>query len=119
MHKNILSTEQLNFLPFLKNFSSSFGLAGGTAIALHLGHRRSKWKDYVDLYFIIKSGISLKKIISRAEKIFGNNFNEKIFRSQLSYFKDLDYSEKVDYLLGFEITDEKIKKELTATSLEK
>jgi hypothetical protein len=41
MHKNILSKEQLDFLPFLKNFSNDFGLAGGTAIALHLGHRRT------------------------------------------------------------------------------
>jgi hypothetical protein len=79
--------------------------------------RRSKWKDYVDLYFIIKSGVSLKRIISRADKIFGNNFNEKIFRVQLAYFKDIDYSEKVDYLPGFEIADERIKKELIQMSL--
>jgi hypothetical protein len=203
MHKNILSREQLDFLPFLKNFSPAFSLAGGTAIALHLGHRRSidfdlfsvkefnnsavqrkilknkkiervfvdhqgeytilvdgikltflhypfavefkdelesfikmpdlltlaalkayalgrrsKWKDYVDLYFILENKINLGKIIKRAEKIFGNNFNEKIFRAQLAYFKDLDYSEEVDYLPGFEIADDKIKKELTRISLE-
>jgi len=202
MHKNILSAAQLDFLPFLKNFSKDFGLAGGTAIALHLGHRRSldfdlfsvkefdnaaiqrkilrkkkirqvfvdqrgeytvlvdgikltflyypfsiefrdrlddfiklpdlptlaalkayalgrrsKWKDYVDLYFILKNKISLKDIIKRSVKIFGKNFNEKIFRAQLSYFKDLDYSEKVDYLAGFAVADDKIKKELAEISL--
>jgi hypothetical protein len=202
MRKNILSPEQLKFLPFLKNFSIAFGLAGGTAVALRIGHRRSidfdlfsteefsnsavqrkilkkkkiqkvfvdhqgeytvlvdgikltflyypfpikfkdsldefiktpdlptlaalkayalgrrsKWKDYVDLYFVMKNKISLDKIIKQAVKIFGNNFNEKIFRAQLSYFKDLDYSEKIDYLPGFEIGDEEIKKELVKISL--
>ncbi|MDD5528345.1 MAG: hypothetical protein PHO56_05270 [Patescibacteria group bacterium] len=133
MHKEILSREQLGILPLLKNFSADFGLAGGTAIALRLGHRRSlavlaalkayalgrrsKWKDYVDLYFIMKNKVGLKKIINQAEKIFGRNFNEKIFRAQLAYFKDLDYSEKVEYLKGFEVPDEVIKKELIKISL--
>lgn len=79
--------------------------------------RRSKWKDYVDLYFILKSGINLNKIIKKADKIFENNFNEKIFRTQLSYFNDIDYSEQVDYLKGFEVNDKKIKEELLDFSL--
>lgn len=33
-------------------------------------------------------------------------FNEKLFREQLSYFEDIDYSEEVDYLPGFSATDE-------------
>jgi len=202
MHKEILNKKQLEFLPFLKNFSKDFGLVGGTAIALYLGHRRSidfdlfslkeidnlkiqrkivkskkiqtvfinskdeytilvdgikltflyypfkidfnnklddiiflpdletlaalkayalgrrsKWKDYVDLYFILKSGVSLNKIIKKAENIFENNFNEKIFRTQLSYFNDIDYSEQVDYLRGFKVSDKKIKEELINFSL--
>lgn len=79
--------------------------------------RRSKWKDYVDLYFIFKSGVSLKKIIIRANKIFGNNFNEKIFRTQLSYFSDIDYSEKVVYLKDFEVDDKEVRRFLIAMSL--
>ena len=42
MHRKVLSPEQLNLLPLLRTFSHlGFFLVGGTAIALHLGHRRS------------------------------------------------------------------------------
>jgi hypothetical protein len=122
----LLDGIKLTFLyyPFLINFTDSLDgfielpdLLTLAALKAYALGRRSKWKDYVDLYFITKSGISLKKIISKAEKIFGNNFNEKIFRVQLAYFKDLDYSEKIDYLPDFEVADEKVKKELIKTSL--
>ncbi len=200
MHQEILDKKQKEMVPFLGGFSEDFGLAGGTAIALHIGHRRSidfdlmtvkefrtvdiqkkimkskkiesvsvdqegeytvliggiritflhypfpisfteelegirmadlltlsalkayalgrraKWKDYVDLYFIMKDFV-IGDIIKKAEEIFGNSFNEKIFRTQLSYFKDIDYSEKLEYLPGFEVSDEVIKKELAEKSL--
>lgn len=60
--------------------------------------RRSKWKDYVDLYFIIKSYFSIEQISKRAKELFDQMFSEKLFRAQLSYFKDIDYSEPVEYL---------------------
>jgi len=41
MHTEILSKEQKELFPFLKRYQRSFYLVGGTAIALHLGHRRS------------------------------------------------------------------------------
>ena len=41
MHEEILTPEQSELLPLLKMFSEEFYLAGGTAIALYLGHRRS------------------------------------------------------------------------------
>lgn len=202
MHKETLSREQEDFLPKIAPFSKDYGLAGGTAIAFYIGHRRSidfdlftdkefnsltlknkikknikiekiivdklgeftfisnkvkftffhypykikfskkinntiklpnlltlaamkayslghraKWKDYVDLYFIIKDYFSVSKIIKKAEDIFSSEFNEKIFRTQLSYFKDIDYTEKVIYMKGFEISDEVIKKGLIKFSL--
>ncbi len=40
-HKEILTKEQIKLLPLLGKFSKDFGLVGGTAVALHLGHRRS------------------------------------------------------------------------------
>lgn len=100
--------DDIIFLPDLETLAALKAYALG---------RRSKWKDYVDLYFIIKSGLNLNKIIKRANKIFENNFNEKIFRTQLSYFNDIDYSEQVDYLKGFEVSDKKIKEELIRSSL--
>jgi hypothetical protein len=60
----------------------------------------------------------MKDIISKTKEIFGNDFNEKIFRSQLSYFDDIDYSEKVEYLKGGEIDDEEVKKNLKEQSLQ-
>ena len=41
MHKEILTKEQEDLLPIIKQFFSDYYLVGGTAIALHLGHRRS------------------------------------------------------------------------------
>lgn len=205
MHKEILTKEQIDLLPLVRAFSRNFGLVGGTAIALQIGHRRSidfdlftlkdfnnarvrkmikehgvkigktyqdetgqftfqtnnvrftffyypfkiefsehwenilrlpdletlaamkayalgrraKWKDYVDLYFIIKRFHSIKQIMEKCEEIFKGEFNEKIFREQLGYFDDIDYSEKVLFLPGHEVADSRIKKELIQFSLEK
>jgi len=203
MHKEILSDKQNIMLPLIKKFYSDFGLVGGTAIALHLGHRRSidfdlvslkdlqsekikeeikkfagienvmidekneltlvtesvkltffkypfkisftvrfedtinlpdlitlaamkaytlgrraKWKDYVDLYFVLKQ-YSIIDLIEKAKSIFINEFNEKLFREQLSYFDDIDYSEKIDYIAGFAVSDEAVKEFLRNTSLQK
>lgn len=62
--------------------------------------RRSKWKDYVDLFFLLKDKFTLQQIIDRAIMIFGDLFSDKLFRSQLSYFDDIDYTEEVDYLVN-------------------
>lgn len=202
MHKEILTKEQANLLPLVKLFKKDFGLVGGTAIALHIGHRESidfdlfsleefenakirakirrakgtyrtirdetgqftiivngiyftffhyqfkivfskkfedtinipnlatlgamkayalgrrpKWKDYVDLYFIIKNHCLMQEICKKANQIFGKEFNEKLFRSQLSYFDDINYQEEVIYKKGFETSKETIKKALVEFSL--
>lgn len=203
MHKEILTETQAKLLPIVKLFSKKFGLVGGTAVALHFGHResidfdlfsfnefsnysiktkitkhlaidtilvnkkgeytflidgvkftffqfpykidfsesfgdivklpdiltlaamkafalgrRAKWKDYVDLYFILKANHTVSEITAKGVEIFGNEFNEKIFRTQLAYFEDIDYSEQVVYREGFEVDDEIIKKALVEFSLE-
>jgi hypothetical protein len=203
MHKEILTKEQNKLLPLIALFSKSFGLVGGTAIALHLGHRRSvdfdlfseekfgnqsllnkvsdfgrideivvnkldeltlvikgvkltffrypykitysesfgyrikipdlltlaamkafalgqraKWKDYVDLYFIIKGHFSIGRISKKSLEIFGDAFNEKLFRSQLAYFEGINYDEAVKFLPGLEVKDEIIKKKLAELSVE-
>ena len=202
LHPEILTKEQKELLPLAGKFYKDFGLVGGTAIALHIGHResidfdlfsfeefknvnikkkilrnkrigrvirdeadqftfvingvlftffrypfkinyevdfdktlkipslltlaamkifalgrRAKWKDYVDLYFIIKDFHSLSEIVEHAKSIFKNEFNEKICREQLAYFQDINYSERIKYLKGFEVNDKIIKKELIEFSL--
>lgn len=201
MHKEILNNNQLELLPLVKHFKREFYLVGGTAIALHLGHRRSidfdlfksgrlvlkrilnkisafrsytvtrrveeqlnltmndvkftffeypypidanckfediiklpdllslasmkvfalgrrsKWKDYVDLYFILKDHYTVKQIVVASENIYGQLFSEKLFRAQLSYFDDIDYSEDIEYLVK-QPSDKEIKKFLTETALD-
>jgi len=203
MHDEVLSDKQKDLLPFVASFSDNFGLIGGTAVALQLGHRtsidfdlatfsqletdrirgqigdqykvdsvlidetneytlvisgvkitflsypfkfnfdvsykefikmpdlitlaaikgyalgrRAKWKDYVDLYFIF-SKYSFDEVIKRANTIFGNEFNEKLFREELAYFDDIDHTEEVNYMDGFEVKDEVIKQKLNEISLQK
>lgn len=60
--------------------------------------RRSKWKDYVDLYFLLNFKITLHQLIEKAKEIFSSHFNSKLFREQLCYFEDIDYSETVEYI---------------------
>ncbi|NCP61488.1 MAG: nucleotidyl transferase AbiEii/AbiGii toxin family protein [Flavobacteriales bacterium] len=193
MHTEIFNDKQIELLPYIKPFKKSFYMVGGTAIALHIGHRRSidfdlftnkqlkkvkikgdlaqipfnklpifedfdqlhfiindvkmtffsfpftvkhpvednlnisiptlrslaamkafalgrraKWKDYVDLYFIIREYYNLKEICSEAEAIFGQQFSEKLFRQQLAYHKDIDYTESVEFLVP-PVPDDEIK----------
>jgi hypothetical protein len=182
MHLEILNKEQLALLPIISQFKREFYLVGGTAIALHIGHResidfdlfkekdirkkdifsklkntdytvsfadynqinmfsngvkitffsfpypvplnaqlkgilklpdlltlaamkafalgrRSKWKDYVDLYFILKSHFTLNEITIKAKEIFKDEFIEKQFIGQLGYFKGINYDEEVIFLI--------------------
>lgn len=201
MHTNILSSKQQELLPLIKQFSDDFGLVGGTAIALYLGHRRSidfdlfrsksfniqnirstimkkwkiehtyiqgegeltilvnqvkmtffhfpyklpfdvdfqgiihipdlltlsamkvfalghraKWKDYVDLYFLFHR-FDLNELCKKAIKLFGTQFNEKLFRVQLGYFTDIDYTEEVEFMEGVEISQKEIHEYLKNISL--
>jgi len=194
MQKEILSDRQKELLPFLKKFKRNYYLAGGTAIALNIGHRksidfdlftdsplnkkkisneieklnfevqplffdvdqqhflindvkftflnypypiehtnlfsdvislpslldlaamkafalgrRSKWKDYVDLYFILKEYYTMAEIIARAKFYFPDQTNEKLFRNQLAFHKDIDYSEEVDYVIDNPPSQKEIK----------
>lgn len=79
--------------------------------------QRAKWKDYVDLYFVLRDYYSITEIAKEAKKIFGDEFNEKLFRTQLAYFEDIDYSEEINFMKGFEESDQVIKKALTEYSL--
>jgi len=87
----------------------------GAMKAFALG-RRAKWKDYVDLFFIFQR-YSFQELIDRTSLIFKTEFNEKLFRTQLGYFEDIDYSEEIEYMEGFSKKDEDIKNFLEIISL--
>ncbi|MCF6365352.1 MAG: nucleotidyl transferase AbiEii/AbiGii toxin family protein [Bacteroidales bacterium] len=78
---------------------------------------RAKWKDYVDMYFLLKNNIQLKEITNQAKNIFEDAFNIKLFHQQLSYFADIDYSEPVTFLSKNLPSDEEIKEFLTEKAL--
>ena len=203
MHDEILNADQLKLLPLMARFRREYYLVGGTAIALHIGHRRSvdfdmfkmsainhkknldkivaagfdhqvtrrveeqmnllvngvkltffqypfpvvpednfqkvfrlpslislaamkayalglrsKWKDYVDLYFLLTKHFTIADISAKATELFGELFSEKLFRAQLSYFDDVDYTEQVEYIIPNPPAEEEIKASLTKISLQ-
>jgi hypothetical protein len=78
---------------------------------------RNKWKDYVDLYYVIKNHFTVEQISEKAELVFGSNqFNSKLFKGQLSFFEDIDYAEEVEFMPGFEVSDDEIKEFLIEIS---
>lgn len=53
--------------------------------------RRGSWKDYVDLYWVLKGGLlTLSVLCSLAEKKYGIDFNARLFLEQLVYFDDIE-----------------------------
>jgi hypothetical protein len=87
-----------------------------TAMKVFALGKRAKWKDYVDLYFLFKK-LKFTKVLAHAEKLFGSEFNEKLLRVQLSYFKDIDYSEEVEFLPGFAVDPEQVEQFLVNLSV--
>jgi hypothetical protein len=92
-------------------------LYGGLPPVLFSNAPFDKLKDYVDLYFILSKYHSLGEVARRAETMFGNEFNEKVFRAALAYFDDIDYSESVAFRLGFEADVEHIQSKLKDVSV--
>ncbi|MEK7163616.1 MAG: nucleotidyl transferase AbiEii/AbiGii toxin family protein, partial [Patescibacteria group bacterium] len=80
--------------------------------------RRAKWKDYVDLYFVFKQH-SLQEVLNRAHEYYGEGeFNDKLFRGQLDFHRDINYIEPVDWMPGFETPNKEILTTLSQISLQ-
>ena len=92
---------------------SLLSLAAMKAYALG---RRSKWKDYVDLYFLLTRHFTINEIADKAQSIFGDLFSEKLFRAQLSFYNDVDYSEEVEYIIDTPPSNDEVKSVLTRLS---
>ncbi|MEM9884542.1 MAG: nucleotidyl transferase AbiEii/AbiGii toxin family protein [Bacteroidota bacterium] len=80
--------------------------------ALALGGR-AKWKDYTDLYFLFKNHVTFRQVANRAAELFGGAFNAKLFREQLTYYKDVNYSEEVVFMPDKNVEKETIEELLT------
>ena len=82
----------------LNNFARTPELLDLAAMKAYALGRRSKWKDYVDLYYLLKDYFTISQISDQALAIFGELYSEKLFRAQLCYFEDIDYSEPVEFM---------------------
>jgi len=74
MFYNILDKKRLDILPLFKNFKRDFYLAGGTALALQIGHR-----DSIDFDFFGPENIDTKQLFAEISEIFKNR---KILKTQ-------------------------------------
>jgi hypothetical protein len=90
---NIMATN--SFENFIK-IPELIDLAAMKAYALG---RRSKWKDYIDFYFLLKDHLAIDQISERANMIYGQLFSSKLFRAQICYFEDIIPSEPVEFLM--------------------
>ncbi len=67
MHWEILDKNRTEILPLLAEFKDQFYLAGGTALALQLGHR-----DSVDFDFFLQNEFSNDILFKKIENVFSN-----------------------------------------------
>ncbi|MFC1815390.1 hypothetical protein ACFL0M_05470 [Thermodesulfobacteriota bacterium] len=93
MYENVVTPAQLKLAKKLLPGIVEIGAMKAYALG-----RRCMWKDYIDLYFLLKFKLSIDALIAKAKEIFENNFNSKLFREQLCYFDDIDNSESIEYM---------------------
>jgi hypothetical protein len=73
---------------------------------------KSKWEDYVDLYFILTQFYSIAEITAEAHKLFSFQFSEKRFRELLAFHKYIDYSREVEYMIPNPPTPDEVRNTL-------
>jgi len=57
----------------------------------HTIGRRPAWRDYVDLFFLLKWKLyNIGKLVKLAEQKFIGEFHDKLFLQQLTYYSDLE-----------------------------
>lgn len=87
---------------------SLFSVADIASNKAHTIGRRPAWRDYVDIYFLLRDHTNLSKVISDASARFAGNFAEKLFLEQLTYFDDI--SSYTMELVDKSVTEDQIKK---------
>ncbi|MBI3588967.1 MAG: nucleotidyl transferase AbiEii/AbiGii toxin family protein [Candidatus Liptonbacteria bacterium] len=65
MFYDILDKKRLDLLPLFEDFKKNFYLAGGTALALQIGHR-----DSVDFDFFSEEDLNTKELFERLRETF-------------------------------------------------
>jgi len=73
MFYNILDKKRLAILPLLKNFKAEFYLAGGTGLALQIGHR-----DSVDFDFFSPHSFDTSELFRKVKEVFAGHKLQKV-----------------------------------------
>lgn len=61
------------------------------AMKAYASGRRATFKDYIDLYFVLREKrITLEKIIDICQKKYGDEFEPRLFLEQLLYLEDVE-----------------------------
>ena len=68
LYLDILDSERKEILPILSEFKGDFYLAGGTGLALQIGHR-----DSIDFDFFCKQSFSTEELTRQLRNIFSNH----------------------------------------------
>ena len=89
MHKEILTSSQIKLLDLITGFSRAFYLAGGTAVALYIGHRQS-----IDFDLFTGSDLQLKNI---KNKLAGSNVQYKILHEAYDQLHILTNDVKITF----------------------
>ena len=124
MHPEILTNNQKALLPNpiphdqkINEFISGPSLLTLAAMKAFALGRRAKWKDYVDMYFILRDYYTVSQIAAEASIRFGDLFSDKLFRQQLAFHADINYSEPIKFLVPAP-SDEEIKQFLIDKAIE-
>ena len=71
----------------------------------HTIGRRATWKDYIDLYFILKEKhLELQELIDIAQKKYREEFDARLFLEQLLYLEDVPPT-PITFLKGKPVRD--------------
>jgi hypothetical protein len=92
MFYNILDKQRLAILPLLKNFKADFYLAGGTGLALQIGHR-----DSVDFDFFSWKSFSTAKLYEQIKKIFAGHKILKVQEEKNTLTVFIDSNVKISF----------------------
>src|SRR3989338_92799 len=106
MFYNILDQKRIEILPLFKFFKEKFYLAGGTGLALQLGHR-----DSVDFDFFTEDPFDTFKLYTEIREIFnGKKISIRELLSQMqSKMPDINQNLILKSLVYFDdVTSEKI-----------
>lgn len=72
-----------------------------SAMKVNVMFLRAKYRDYYDLYYLVKDGIALKEMFENSQNIV-EGLNFKLFAIALVYIDDIE-DDNIDYLAPIEI----------------